>query len=84
VLETIATLGMALGTDGARGELTMMRTARALAAFDGRHAVTRQDVRTAAPFALTHRLRRDPLDESGSATRVERALVEVFDDAEAA
>jgi magnesium chelatase subunit I len=84
VLETIASLGMALGTDGARGELTMMRTARALTAFDGRHLVTREDVRTAAPFALTHRLRRDPLDESGSATRVERALAEVFDDAEAA
>lgn len=84
VLETIASLGMALGTDGARGELTMMRTARALAAYEGRLAVTPADVRTAAPFALTHRLRRDPLDESGSATRVERALVEVFDDAEAA
>ena len=84
VLETIAALGMALGTDGARGELTMMRTARALAAYEGRTTVTPADVRMAAPFALTHRLRRDPLDEAGSATRVERALGEVFDDAEAA
>jgi magnesium chelatase subunit I len=84
VLETIAALGMALGTDGARGELTMMRTARALAAFDGRTVVTPGDVRIAAPFALTHRLRRDPLDEAGSATRVERALGEVFPDAAAA
>jgi len=84
VLETIAALGMALGTDGARGELTLMRTARALAAFEGRSMVTRDDVRMAAPFALTHRLRRDPLDEAGSATRVERALREVLADAEAA
>lgn len=77
VLETIAALGLTLGTDGARGELTLMRTARAIAAFEGRDAVTVADVRTAAPFALTHRLRRDPLDEAGSATRVARALAEV-------
>jgi magnesium chelatase subunit I len=33
--------------------------------------------RIAAP-ALRHRLRRDPLDESGSTVRVERALQETF------
>jgi magnesium chelatase subunit I len=32
----------------------------------------------AAPLALRHRLRRDPLDESGSGSRVQRALDEVF------
>lgn len=79
ILALIAGIGMALGTDGARGELTMMRTARAFAAFDGRTVVRADDVRAAAPFALTHRLRRDPLDETGSAVRVERALKEVFD-----
>jgi magnesium chelatase subunit I len=31
----------------------------------------------AAP-ALRHRLRRNPLDETGSATRIDRALAEVF------
>jgi magnesium chelatase subunit I len=77
VLETIAALGLALGTDGARGELTLMRAARAFAAFDGRDRVTAADVRTAAPLALAHRLRRDPLDEAGSATRVARAVAEV-------
>jgi hypothetical protein len=34
-LERIAGLCMALGTDGLRGELTLMRAARALAALDG-------------------------------------------------
>jgi magnesium chelatase subunit I len=29
-----------------------------------------------APAALRHRLRRDPLDETGSSARVERALSE--------
>ena len=85
MLELIAALGLALKTDGARGELTLMRTARALAAFEARQEVGPDDVRRAAPFALTHRLRRDPLDEAGSAVRVERALGEVLgDDARAA
>ncbi|MEM8551785.1 MAG: magnesium chelatase ATPase subunit I [Pseudomonadota bacterium] len=78
ILALVAEIGMALGTDGARGELTMMRTARAFAAYAGQDAVRPDDVRDAAPFALAHRLRRDPLDETGSAVRVERALEEVF------
>jgi magnesium chelatase subunit I len=39
VLERAAKLCMALGTDGLRGELTLMRAARALAAFEGDQAV---------------------------------------------
>ena len=35
-------------------------------------------IRRIAPAALRHRLRRNPLDESGSTARVERALAEVF------
>jgi magnesium chelatase subunit I len=31
-----------------------------------------------APPVLRHRLRRDPLDESGSGVRVERAIAEVL------
>jgi len=30
-----------------------------------------------APAALRHRLRRDPLDESGSTLRIERAIAEL-------
>jgi len=73
-----AELCMALGTDGLRGELTLMRAARAVAALDGADAVTDVHLRQIAPSALRHRLRRDPLDESGSTTRVERAMAEVF------
>ena len=73
-----AELCLALGTDGLRGELTLMRTARALAALDGADSVTDAHLRRIAPAALRHRLRRNPLDESGSTARVERALTEVF------
>ena len=73
-LEGAASLCMSLGTDGLRGEITLVRAARALAALDGAKTVTDAHVRRVATMALRHRLRRNPLDESGSTARVERAL----------
>ena len=43
-------------------------------AFDGARKVTRKHLRRIAPLALSHRLRRDPLDEAGSSTRVSRTV----------
>jgi magnesium chelatase subunit I len=70
-------LCMAMGSDGLRGELTLARAARALAALEGAPAADEAHVRRVAPMALRHRLRRDPLDETGSTSRVERALAEL-------
>ncbi len=78
VLEKAASLCIALGADGLRGELTMMRAARALAALDGRDSVTVKDMRAVAPLALRHRLRKDPLDETDASARVARAVDEVL------
>ena len=75
-LEAASRLCIAVGADGLRGELTLLRAARALAALDGIKAVTAALVRSVAPMALRHRLRRDPLDEAGSTARIERALAE--------
>jgi magnesium chelatase subunit I len=77
-LEAATKLCLALGTDGLRGELTLIRAARALAAFDGERSVGIAHLRRIAAPALRHRLRRDPLDESVAGTRVERALAEVL------
>lgn len=77
-LELAAKLCMALGTDGLRGELTLMRAARALAALDSAKTVTDDHLRRIAPSALRHRLRRNPLDEAGSSVRVDRAISEVL------
>ena len=77
-LERAARLCLALGTDGLRGELTLIRAARALAALEGEAAVDDAALRRVAPPALRHRLRRNPLDEAVSTTRVERAMAEVF------
>ena len=70
-------LCMAVGADGLRGELTLMRAARALAALDGKAEVTPDHIARVAPLALRHRLRRGVLDETGSTVRIERALDEL-------
>ena len=79
VLEAGSRLCMAIGADGLRGELTILRAARAIAALNGAASVSLAEVRQAAPLALRHRLRRNPLDEAGSTVRIERACAELFD-----
>jgi magnesium chelatase subunit I len=78
ILERAATVCMQLGTDGLRGELTLVRAARALAALESEESVSDSHLRRIAPAALRHRLRRNPLDESGSTVRVEKTLHEIF------
>jgi magnesium chelatase subunit I len=77
-LEQAARLCLALGTDGLRGELTLMRAARAVAALEGDDVVAPAHLKRVAEPALRHRLRRNPLDDTGSGTRVARALEDVF------
>jgi magnesium chelatase subunit I len=76
--ERAAQLCMALGTDGLRGDLTLIRTARALAALHDDAQVSDAHLRRVAAPALRHRLRRNPLDDAGSSTRVERAVSELM------
>ena len=78
VLERAARLCMALGTDGLRGEPTLMRAARAVAAPEGDAVVDDRHLRRVAAPALRHRLRRNVLDDAGSTVRVERAVAELF------
>ncbi|MCK0167689.1 magnesium chelatase ATPase subunit I [Jannaschia sp. S6380] len=78
VLRDVAQLCLELGTDGLRGELTLLKAARAYAAFRDDTALARTHVRATAPAALRHRLRRDPLDEAGSGARLARAVEDVF------
>jgi magnesium chelatase subunit I len=77
-LESAARLCVAVGADGLRGELTLIRAARALAAFEARTTFGDNELKRLAPMALSHRLRRNPLDEAGSGARVARAVADVF------
>ncbi|MEL7536712.1 MAG: magnesium chelatase ATPase subunit I [Pseudomonadota bacterium] len=73
-----AELCVAAGTDGLRGELTLVRAARALAALRDLTEVGEAELKAVAPAALGHRLRRDPLDDAAAGVRVSRALDSVF------
>jgi magnesium chelatase subunit I len=78
ILETLSKLCIAMGADGLRGELTLMRASRAAAALADAPEVTIDHVRRVAAMALRHRLRRNVLDESGSTARIDRAIAEVL------
>ena len=77
-LRDVAQLCLKLGSDGLRGELTLLKAARAYAAMRNDGALTRSHIRSIAPLVLSHRLRRDPLDDAGSSTRVARTVAEVL------
>jgi magnesium chelatase subunit I len=62
-LYEIARICLEVGVDGHRGDIIVHKTAKALAAYDGRRQVTSADIRQAADLALPHRIRRQPLME---------------------
>jgi magnesium chelatase subunit I len=78
VQEKAAALCLALKTDGLRGQLTVLRAARALAAYEKCKAVEISHLRRMALPALRHRLRRNPLEDTGSAARITRTVQEVL------
>ena len=78
LLRKIAELCSELQIDGHRGEITITRAARALAAFAGKRKVTATEVKRVAAMALRHRLRRDPLEESAGNERIEQAVERAF------
>lgn len=77
-LRDCAALCLALGSDGLRGELTLLKAARAYAALNNADSAIRAHLREVAPSALRHRLRRDPLDDAGSTARVMRVVEDVL------
>lgn len=77
VLRLAASLCAELGLDGHRGELTLMRTSAALAAWEGRPAARRDDVVRIAPLALLHRLRPDPYAADDARGTLQAAMARV-------
>ena len=71
---------IAIGKPGRGPEAALAAdyAARATAAVLGKKAVAPQHIAEVAPLALRHRLRRNPLDNAGSSTRVERAVAELL------
>jgi magnesium chelatase subunit I len=78
LLRLIAELCIRLEVDGHRGELTIARASRALAALGARTIATADDVKRVAAMSLRHRMRKDPLERIDSDLRIEQAIETVF------
>jgi magnesium chelatase subunit I len=78
MLYKIADLCVRLAIDGHRGELTISRTATALAAFEGKTEVGPSHVRRVAVLALRHRLRKDPLETQEDEVKIEQAVDDII------
>ena len=62
LLRLIADTCIKLGVRTHRAEIVINRTAKTIAAFDGRKKVTLEDVKEAMELALPHRMRRKPFE----------------------
>ncbi len=63
LLQLVVRACVQMGVRTHRAEITIIRTAKTIAAFNGRTAVTPDDVREAMELALPHRMRRRPFEE---------------------
>ncbi|PIE77104.1 MAG: magnesium chelatase ATPase subunit I [Clostridiales bacterium] len=62
IITLIAKICIDLQLDGHRGDITMLKTAIALAAYDARTTIEREDVIEAARYVIPHRMRRLPME----------------------
>jgi Mg-chelatase subunit ChlI len=68
----------ALDVQGHRADITLIKAAQTLAAWEGRASVLDDDIRRTAALVLPHRMRRDPTQEPElDQRRLERALAGV-------
>jgi magnesium chelatase subunit I len=76
ILFKISDIALAVGVDGHRADLVMMKAAVTHAALEGRTEVSLEDVLKTASLALYHRVRRHPFDETGLDMDLVRAAAE--------
>jgi Mg-chelatase subunit ChlI len=65
-LYTIAELMAEMDVDGHRGDIVILKTALAHAAFNNRTKITQEDILIAAELALPHRLKRQPFQDTST------------------
>lgn len=63
ILRLAAEISVSLGVDGHRADISMIKTACANAAYEGRSSVSKEDMKLAAELVLPHRMRRKPFEE---------------------
>lgn len=84
-LQLIAMMTSSMHIDGHRADLVILKTARANAAFHGRHHITKEDILLAIELAIPHRLKRGPfadahVDMQQLASKMEQISSELSDD----
>lgn len=73
-LRVIAELTASLQVDGHRGDIVILKAARANAALEGRMSIADVDILQAAELALAHRLKRQPFQEEVEPRHLEERL----------
>ncbi len=63
LLRLAAFIALTLGVDGHRADITMLKAAKALAAFKGIKEVTREELFESALLALPHRMKKRPFED---------------------
>ncbi|MEM3393695.1 MAG: hypothetical protein QXY79_01445, partial [Candidatus Methanomethylicia archaeon] len=81
LLEVISRLCIKLRVDGHRPDITILKTAKTLAAFEGNTEVTLEHIITCAKLTLSHRTRRGGLEEPATPQQIEAAIKEVISEA---
>ena len=61
--EIAAKISIALNVDGHRADISVIKTAITIAAYEGREDVLREDMLRAAVLALPHRMRKTPFED---------------------
>jgi len=67
-----------LGVEGLRGDIVSTRAAKALAAFENRLEVTKDDIFRTITLCLRHRLRRDPMESINSGEKIQAIFETLF------
>lgn len=63
ILEIAAKISIEMEVDGHRADISMIKTAMTIAAFNGHKDVSKKDMLEAAKLALPHRMRRRPFED---------------------
>lgn len=78
ILEMAASISIEMDVDGHRADISMIKTAITIAAFNGRYKVNSKDMIEAAELTLPHRMRRKPFEEGViNFSRVEEIINEI-------
>jgi len=75
-LSQVVEITSQLNLDGHRADITILKSARAYAAFNGKDKITKEEIKKVAPLALRHRLKRLPFEDISTEVEKLHAILE--------